>query len=452
MAHYLRRQCPLWEVERALRLSRAEGISAGLASGFSDAFAASLVAVVAGGAPGSAPVYALAYCPPVACAAAQAALARAPAWARSRAAVVAAVCAQSACAAAMAALAALGGGTAHAWVAVLLVTLNAAAMSCAAPLWAAWISDLLALRSAHGADAGGSEAYFGSRNRLAGLASVAATLTGGALLRLLPGSAPRVLAALFACAAAARLCSAALLRRTHQPTAAASAAARAASPSYLAEGGGAAASTVRFLGFRGYTLAVAVASAIASVCQPFYAPFMLARLGGDGSAHAAMATSNAVHQLVKFSCMPWWGRVAGNAGAAPVLAASAALSGAGTVVWAMLPAGQFFFVPLVALQAGCGFCWAGYELLSFTVLLDVAAAGTSQDHDAARAQRTARTVWFGAWQAVACAVGGVVGTALVEHYGVAYEATFAVAGALRVALIAAALCVTFAACRTRKRQ
>ncbi|MDZ4754641.1 MAG: MFS transporter [Phycisphaerae bacterium] len=279
----------------------------------------------------------------------------------------------------------------------------------AASVWNTWVGELFPARL--------RARYFGKRNRLCQLATLAGLLIGGGLIGFseradaatiwLPGSPLVGFAACFGLASASRMLSLAYLRAQGEP------------PRHRIEHRRV--PLMQVIGGRTeygrLIISMVIFQAAVQVAQPFFNPFMLKAISFDAWTYTGAI---AAAFIAKSLALPLAGRIADRRGARFVLVGSAigiALLG---TFW-LVSASPLWIIPM---QFVAGAVWGGYELAVFLLLLETIPG----------AERTSVMSWYYLLNSFAMTTGSLLGAMLLsgEETWVAYATVFGVSTLLRL--------------------
>jgi MFS family permease len=150
---------------------------------------------------------------------------------------------------------------------------------------------------------------------------------------------------------------------------------------------------------------------------PFFAPFMLRELNLDYSTYT-LITATAV--VAKCFSMPIWGKIVDRHGGRRVLSICGWGLPLSTLLWVFYH--EIWY--LVIAQLYCGWCWAGYEISSFSLMYD------NTDHK----NRATLISYYNVMNGVAIIAGSLIGGLIVKYtdlFNSKYLLIFAISGFVR---------------------
>jgi MFS family permease len=272
------------------------------------------------------------------------------------------------------------------WFAALFICLYWISGSLLSPAWNSWMGDLVK-RDERGA-------YFGSRNKISGLASFAAFVLGGYILqRFGSGTATEYIGflAVFFLALVSRIVSVAYLAKKFEPGYRVAEKHHIGFMGFLKE--------ARHTNYGLFVLYLGIMNASVYISAPFFTPYMLNELGFD---YLTFTIITAVAIVVKFIAMPIWGKLSDIYGTRKVLSVSGFLMPFVPILWIFSPNVWY----LIAVQVYAGFAWAGFEIASFNFIYD------STTHS----NRASYVAYFNALNGVLIFAGAMLGSAVVTYF------------------------------------
>jgi len=236
------------------------------------------------------------------------------------------------------------------WTIVALYSLGLFATSLAGPGWLSWMNDLVPPRI--------RGAFWGERNRVAGLAQFGAIAVGGLILRLAEpaGRTLEAFGLLFGLAALARGLCVVVLGRQHEPPLAPPEPGEEVGPRAFLR-------AVRGTGFGRFVAFAVLLTFSTNVMGPVFSVYLLKSLGLDYFSYTAVTM---IAMVLSFLAMAYWGPLADRFGNRRILLVTAGALPLVALGWAFartIPA-------MLVLQAFSGFVWAGVNLATTNYVFD----------------------------------------------------------------------------------
>ncbi|NWF78194.1 MAG: MFS transporter [Chloroflexi bacterium] len=292
------------------------------------------------------------------------------------------------------------------WWLIGLVTLSTAFDAAASPVWGSMMADLVP------AEIRGR--FFGRRNRIGGVVSLAFTYVAGGILQLLTGNTNLAFAVIFAGAMASRLVSLYFLSQMYEPLSPATE--KQNNESMLKIAGDLFSTNIGM-----FMLFCALINLTTNIAGPFFSPYMLRDLRFSYMAYAVMSSAAA---LAAIGFITWWGKRMDRAGSIKVLKISGLLVPFVALGWAL--SSNFWW--LIAMQIFSGFAWSGFQLSSSVFIFD---ASPPQNRTRYIALYNS-LVYLGL--SVGPLVGGIVAPYLPLFMGSYFRSIFIVSGVARLAV------------------
>jgi MFS family permease len=271
------------------------------------------------------------------------------------------------------------------------------------PAWSSWMGDLVDERE--------RGAYFGKRNKIAGLTLFASFLAGGFLLqRFAAGTAQYIgFAIIFSLALVARIFSFIYLMKKYEPVYHFQPKVQFSFIDFLKQ------APHRNYGM--FALYLALMNFSVYLAAPFFTVYMLSTLKFD---YMTFTIVSAVAMLVKYLCMPIWGKAADRFGTRKVLSLTGFLMPMSPIMWLFSTNVRY----LIVAQVYSGFTWAGFELASFNFIFDTTSAE----------KRTTCVAYYNVLGGVAIFFGAIIGSLIVNYNNVfwsKYLLIFLISGLMR---------------------
>ena len=277
----------------------------------------------------------------------------------------------------------------------------------AGPAWNSWMGDL----TEHAERA----SYFGKRSTIAGLATFVTMLAGGYVLQRFTDSAAGQLlgfVCIFGLAFICRMLSLASLAGKYEPAYRSEEERTSSAVSIMRDEG---------LGnFRSFVLFLSLMSLSVNLSAPFFTPYMLKDLGFD---YMTFTVINSAAIIAKLLSMPLWGRVADRHGSRSVFSAMGFLLPVIPVLWVFMDD----VWQILLLQLFAGVVWGGYEVASFSFMLDITRPK----------ERISCVAYYNLMNGLAVFAGAMLGGLIVRYNDIfwsKYLLVFAVSGAMRLAV------------------
>jgi MFS family permease len=235
------------------------------------------------------------------------------------------------------------------WYIFSLIVMYYATGMFSAPLWSVWMADLVEL------DIRGK--YFANRNKITGLFFFASFVIAGVLLdhyEINAGSAKLAFVILFAIAFAARLISSLFLSLKYEPH------------NHIISINSSFIDFIKDLTATNagkVMLYLAITNFGMYIAVPFWAAYMIEDLHFSYMQYMIV---NALSLLVKFIAMPLWGKLSDRHGSFKTLSLAGYFMPLLPIMW--LFSTDFYYITGIHLFIGV--ILAGYELISFTILLE----------------------------------------------------------------------------------
>jgi len=264
------------------------------------------------------------------------------------------------------------------------------------PIWSSWMGDLVSVNE--------RGSYFGRRNKINGIATLASMIAGGFILRWFGrGSTDEYLGfvLIFSLALVCRIISVSYLMRQYEPAYNVTSAPAFSFRSFLAE--------LPRRNFGRFTIFSSVMNFGVFISGPFYAAYMLYDLH---FGYLTYTIISAVTVLVKVFSMPVWGRAADRYGTRKVLVLSSFLIPSIPMLWLFSSDVGY----LIAIQLIGGLFWAGYEIASFNFLFD----STSPK------KRVTCLSYYNVLVGLAALMGGLIGGLIARHNALFWSSYFLV--------------------------
>jgi MFS family permease len=217
------------------------------------------------------------------------------------------------------------------------------------PAWSSLMGDLV--------DEQERGSYFGRRNRIAGVVSVIAFVIGGFILQLFKTNDAALggFLLLFSLAFLSRIISATFLWRHHEPAFIPAEEELFGFLSFLKD--------ARSNNYGLLVLFLASMNFAVYIASPYFAIYMLHDLKFSYWTYTLVQGTSLI---VKYLCMPLWGKAADKYGSRKVLTLCAFLIVPVSAIWMFSPSIPY----LILVQCFSGFAWAGFELSFFNFLLE----------------------------------------------------------------------------------
>jgi len=300
------------------------------------------------------------------------------------------------------------------WWLIGFITLSGVLGSIANPAWGSMMADLVPeeLRGR----------YFSFRGRIAGFITLIFSLIGGGILQLFTGKGFIGFVIIFAGAMLFRLLSLYFLSGMYEPPI-----------SYGKEGGQSLLHMVRHLGSSNlgrFIIYVALISFATNIAGPFFAVYMLRDLKFNYVTYMALASFNAIANLVS---LIFWGRRADLAGNIKVIRVTSCLLPIVPLVWLV----SYNKLYLMGAEIISGFAWSGFNLAIVNFVYDA-----SEPEN-----RTKYIALFNSITLVAGCLGALTGGYLAPHLpailGFQLRTLFTISGVLRALVVVSLLRLIF---------
>jgi MFS family permease len=290
------------------------------------------------------------------------------------------------------------------WVVFACASLYWAGALAAASVWNTWVGEIFPPRI--------RGRYFGKRNRLCQVATLAGLLVGGAIISKSESlGRPLVgFAAAFGIASAARFLSLVYLARQGEPS---QPIVRTASTSLLPILQGR-------TEYGRFMVSLILLQLAVQVGQPYFNPFMLKALAFDPTTYTIAIAAAFVGRSLS---LPIAGRIADRHGARSVLLVSAVGVALLATVW-LVSGSPWWIIPT---QLLAGMVWGAFELAVFLLLLETIPTS----------ERTSAMTWYYLLNSAAMVAGSLLGAAMLagSETWAGYALVFAISTALRLVAI-----------------
>jgi MFS family permease len=296
-------------------------------------------------------------------------------------------------------------GPGRIWILLLLLCLYFSFIYLPTPAWTAWMGDLV--------DDSQRGRFFGRRNSIGSLTSLAASVLTGIVLQACAADPLPGFLLVFGFAFLGSLCAATSLSLQYDPAG-----------EHHGQSDQSISSFSRELARTNYGRFVVLNFLVyfgAYISSPFVVPFMLNELG---FSYLQFMAAISLVSLFRFLAMPMWGALGDRFGNKKTLALSTFLICLTPFTW--LLARSFALVCLV--QVVGAFAWAGYEIAALSFAYDAMPA----------AKVTRQTSFLLLFRGAAVITGGLAGGALLPHVrllGSPSLAIFLVSGFFRLVFV-----------------
>jgi MFS family permease len=273
-------------------------------------------------------------------------------------------------------------GTGRIWFLLLLVCLYFSFVYLPVPAWTAWMRDLV--------DESQRGRFFGRRNSIGSLSSLAASVVAGIVLQACSDDPAPGFMLLFAVAFLGGLSASVFLWLQYDPAGASHGQRDQSISSFSGE-----LLRTNYGRFVVFNFLVYFGAYISS---PFVVPFMLGELG---LSYLQFMVAISLVSLFRFVAMPMWGALGDRYGSKKTLALSTFLICLTPFTWLLARS----FALVCAVQILGAFAWAGFEIAALSFAYDAMPA----------ARVTRQTSFLLLFRGVAVVTGGLVGGAILPH-------------------------------------
>lgn len=253
----------------------------------------------------------------------------------------------------------------------------------ASPAWNSWMGDLVSFES--------RGSYFGKRNKTMEISNLLTFICAGIFLHFMKIQSYEVYGflVLFIIAFVARSISVHYLSKKYEPSFTVKEDAKFTFFAFVKK--------LKTTNFGSFVLFSAFMNFSFYIASPFYAPYMLKELEFSYFQYMIVAASAMASRLV---FLPIWGQYIDQYGTKKTLSLSASLLPITVGLW--LVSGNFYFIILIHIFSGLA--WSGFELSSFTFILN----STSSE------KRARCVAYYNALTGFFILSGSIIGSQLVK--------------------------------------
>jgi len=278
------------------------------------------------------------------------------------------------------------------WWLILFQTLETAFDSMSNPPWGSMMADLVhkELRGR----------FFGNRNRIMGLVSMAFSYAAGGILQLFTGNTNLAFSIIFTGAIASRLTSLYFLSQMNEPLFPTIDEKKHDSMLTISRG-------LLSTNIGRFIVYCSLINLTTLLAGPFFAPYMLRELKFNYITYTIINSASA---LTTFGFMTWWGRRTDRAGSIKILKLTSFMIPFVPIMW--LVSGNIYWIILAQIFAG--FAWSGWQLSSSIFIYDA----SPQEN------RTRFIALYNALAFLGISIGSLAGGFIAPHLPLIKESYF----------------------------